>query len=142
MAAMRRGQLRISRAIVRSRDALHASRRENKRDRIVVLGRVTVPRWTLDKDSVEAIKVFSIRNPPLWWVYNFGPMATYQEIQKCVKQQFGISIKSCWIAHVKELNGLEPRQAHNRKNSRKREVPCPDDKRPLIESCFRRLRMI
>jgi hypothetical protein len=38
-------------------------------------------------------------------------MATYKDIQKYVKQRFGFEPKTCWIAHVKELNGLPTRSA-------------------------------
>ena len=34
-------------------------------------------------------------------------MATYRQIQEYVKQEYGCTVKTCWIAHVKELNGLE-----------------------------------
>jgi hypothetical protein len=68
--------------------------------------------------------------------------ATYSEISECVKRQFGFVPKTCWIAHVKELNGLSPRTAYNRTNARVRQVPCPLDKREPIERCMRRLGVI
>ena len=40
-------------------------------------------------------------------------MATYKEIDNYVRKLFGRSVKPCWIAHVKELNGLHPRKSHN-----------------------------
>ena len=64
--------------------------------------------------------------------------ATYAQISKCVKLQFGFVPKSSWIAHVKVLNGL--RVARNR--ARARQVPCPPDKREPIEQCMRRLGVI
>jgi hypothetical protein len=66
--------------------------------------------------------------------------ATYAEISECVKRQFGFVPKNCWIAHVKELNGL--RVARNRTNARVRPVLCPPDKREPIERCMRRLGVI
>lgn len=72
----------------------------------------------------------------------FDSMATYAEIAECVKQQSGFTPKTCWIAHVKELNGLRPRVAPNRTRANVRQVPCPLDKREAIEECLRRLRMI
>jgi len=69
-------------------------------------------------------------------------MATYKQIQNDVKKKHGRSVKTCWIAHVKELNGLRPRLAPNRISSRKRENPCPDWAKPLIEDSMRRLGMI
>jgi hypothetical protein len=75
-------------------------------------------------------------------VYNLLAMATYAKIQQCVKQHFGFVPKTCWIAHIKELNGLKPRMAHNRENSEHRKVPCPANRRLAIENCFKRLKMI
>lgn len=69
-------------------------------------------------------------------------MATYQEIQQDIKKRYGRSVKTCWIAHVKELNGLHPRIAPNRRSKTKREVPCPTEIRPLIEASMRRLGML
>ncbi|OYW37033.1 MAG: hypothetical protein B7Z35_11005 [Hydrogenophilales bacterium 12-61-10] len=58
---------------------------------------------------------------------------TYKEIQADVKKHFGRSVKTCWIAHVKELNGSNPKPAPNRQTS-ERKYPCPEWARPLIES--------
>lgn len=68
-------------------------------------------------------------------------MATYKQIQLDIKKRYGKSVKTCWIAHVKELNGLNPRVAPNRISTKKREVPCPENIRPLIEESMRRLKM-
>ncbi|NHN35628.1 hypothetical protein [Paenibacillus agricola] len=38
-------------------------------------------------------------------------MATYKQIQDYVKQQYGYIPKSCWIAHMKEVNGLNPKMS-------------------------------
>jgi hypothetical protein len=69
-------------------------------------------------------------------------MATYKEIQGCVKKQSGFVPKTCWIAHVLELNGKPPRVAANRTDPRTRQVPCPAEKRPGIERCLRHYLMI
>ena len=69
-------------------------------------------------------------------------MATYAQIQEDVKARYGKSIKTCWIAHVKELNGLKPRKAPNRISSQKRAIPCPPDVRPIIEDSMRRFKML
>ncbi|WP_279574116.1 hypothetical protein [Burkholderia anthina] len=37
-------------------------------------------------------------------------MASYKDIQMFVKQRHGIVAQTCWIAHVKELNGLPLRK--------------------------------
>lgn len=69
-------------------------------------------------------------------------MATYKDIQQDIRKQTGRTVKTCWIAHVKELNGLNPRPAANRRSATKREVPCPVGVRPVIESSMRRLGML
>ena len=41
-------------------------------------------------------------------------MPTYRDIQEDVKKLHGRTVKTCWIAHVKELNGLPgPGWAHS-----------------------------
>lgn len=67
---------------------------------------------------------------------------TYAEIAECVKRRHGFVPKTCWIAHVKELNGLPVRVAPNRQSRKTRMVPCPSEKRASIEDCFRRLGVI
>lgn len=69
-------------------------------------------------------------------------MPTYKQIQIYVKARHGCTVKTCWIAHVKELNGLNPRTAPNRKNGDKRKNPCPPSKRPLIEEGIRHYGMM
>lgn len=69
-------------------------------------------------------------------------MATYRDIQNDVRKRHGFAVKSCWIAHVKELNGLRPRVAANRLSRTRREVPCPPEIRPIIEASMRRLGML
>ncbi len=56
---------------------------------------------------------------------------TYSEIQNYIKKKHGRVVKSCWIAHTKEICGLEPKRSHRRKGERL--VPCPDDKLPWIK---------
>jgi len=69
-------------------------------------------------------------------------MATYRQIQDYIRQKNGCAVKTCWIAHVKELNGLEPRVAPNRVSARTRMYPCPASKRAIIENAMRHFRMI
>jgi len=69
-------------------------------------------------------------------------MATYKEIQEDIKNKHGRSVKSCWIAHVKELNGLQPKVAQNRLSKESRKFPCPPKIQPLIESSMRDFGMI
>lgn len=68
-------------------------------------------------------------------------MATYKQIQDDVRSRHGRAVKTCWIAHVKELNGLNPRKAPNR-ISRARQVPCPVEFQSIIEESMRRLGML
>jgi len=60
-------------------------------------------------------------------------MATYKEIQDYVKQKNGFQPKTCWIAHMKELCGLNVKVAHNIHFLEKREKPCPADKQEAIK---------
>ncbi len=69
-------------------------------------------------------------------------MATYCDIQNYVKEKFNVSIKTCWIAHVKVLNGLPMRRAPNRISSNIRVFPCPPDKRILIEEAMLKLGLL
>ena len=69
-------------------------------------------------------------------------MPTYKDIQNDIRKRNGITVKTCWIAHVKELNGLKPRVAPNRHSKTKRKVPCPDRYRPIIEESMRRLNIL
>jgi hypothetical protein len=63
-------------------------------------------------------------------------MATYKEIQEYVRVNFGYKPKTCWIAHSKEIYGLSPKTAANRKDSNKREYPCPIEKQEDIRKAF------
>jgi hypothetical protein len=66
-------------------------------------------------------------------------MATYREIQDDTRAQHGRVVKTCWIAHVKELNGLPLRRASNRRSPDEHVHPCPPKVRPIIEESMRRL---
>jgi hypothetical protein len=69
-------------------------------------------------------------------------MATYRQIQEDIRGRYGCTMKTCWIAHVKELNGLRPRVAPNRASKSTRQYPCPPDWRPVIEASMRRFGML
>ena len=66
-------------------------------------------------------------------------MATYAEIQDFVRKRAGRTVKTCWIAHVKELLGLTLRRAPNRSDPKHRLHPCPEWARPLIETALSHL---
>lgn len=63
-------------------------------------------------------------------------MATYKEIQEYVKKNNGYTPKSCWIAHCKELFGLNPEISPRRKEAGKRVSPCPEKKQKDIKEAF------
>ena len=69
-------------------------------------------------------------------------MATYKQIQEYVKSTYGYSTKSCWIAHMKGLLGLNPRIAYNRYSANSRTYPCPVEKQKDIEKAFKYFNMI
>jgi hypothetical protein len=69
-------------------------------------------------------------------------MATYAQIQEYLRRRHGCTVKTCWIAHVKELNGLPVRVAPNRLSADRRVDPCPASKRPLIEEAMRHFGML
>ena len=66
-------------------------------------------------------------------------MATYKEIIADIRGRHGVTVQTCWIAHVKELNGEPLRRAPNRIDPTARQKPCPDWARPLIEDSMARL---
>ncbi|MFX0150964.1 MAG: hypothetical protein ACFFAJ_09300 [Candidatus Hodarchaeota archaeon] len=66
-------------------------------------------------------------------------MATYKEIQVWVKQNYGFSPKTCWIAHVKEICGLKAKPAWNRAHSNKRQEECPIKKQEAIKKSLNSL---
>ena len=39
-------------------------------------------------------------------------MATYKQIQDGVKKNYGFTVKTCWIADVKEMCGLLNQEKH------------------------------
>lgn len=64
-------------------------------------------------------------------------MATYKQIQEWVKNAYGFTPKTCWIAHVKSENGKTSRVAPNRIDPGARKHPCPSNKRAVIEQALR-----
>ncbi len=66
--------------------------------------------------------------------------ATYAQIRERVRARHGRYVKDCWVAHVKELNGLTSRKSPGRKSPRAN--PCPNWARPVIEDAMRHLGML
>lgn len=63
-------------------------------------------------------------------------MATYKEIQEHVKKNHGYTPKTCWIAHCKELFGLNPRVSLRRNELNERVYPCPEKEQKDIKEAF------
>jgi hypothetical protein len=68
-------------------------------------------------------------------------MATYKKIQNYVKQRYGYTPETCWIAHVKQMSGLRMRKAPNRMGT-ERVKPCPPEKVESIRAALRHFGMI
>ena len=69
-------------------------------------------------------------------------MATYKQIQNYVRNNYGFSPKTCWIAHMKELCGLPVAVSHNRYSMKNRTNPCPPEKQPAIRKAFQYFGML
>ena len=69
-------------------------------------------------------------------------MATYAELREYVRARYGRSVKTCWIAHMKELSGLPVRTSPNRMSPTRRKHPCPEWARPMIEDAMRHFGML
>jgi hypothetical protein len=69
-------------------------------------------------------------------------MATYKQIQDDIRERHGRAIKTCWIAHVKEQNGLRVRTAPNRHSADARVYPCPVEVKAMIDDSMRRFGML
>lgn len=68
-------------------------------------------------------------------------MATYQQINDFVMENHGYTVSTCWIAHIKERQGLPVRRSWNRQGNG-RENPCPATKQESITEALRYFRMI
>ena len=53
-----------------------------------------------------------------------------------------VTLAYCWIAHVKEMEGLNPRKAPNRKDPDIRKVPCPENKVESIRDALKHFGVI
>ncbi|TVY02403.1 hypothetical protein [Paenibacillus cremeus] len=69
-------------------------------------------------------------------------MATYKQVQGYVKQKYGYLPKTYWIAHMKEVCGLNPKTAQNRYSPNSRVHPCPPEKQNDIRDSFQHFKMI
>jgi hypothetical protein len=64
-------------------------------------------------------------------------MGTYRDLQILVKRTHDRVMQPCWIADMKEKNGLPLRLPRRRSGPRVK--PCPDKWRPVIEDAMRKL---
>ena len=64
----------------------------------------------------------------------------YKKIQEWMRLRYGWVPKTCWIAHCKELAGVQVSRAWNRQSD-KRTHPCPPEKREPIFEAFKHFGM-
>ena len=69
-------------------------------------------------------------------------IATYTQIQAYIKEHYGYTAKSCWIAHMKEECGLQPKISPRRYSKEKRVHPCPTTKQADLLETFKYFKMI
>ena len=69
-------------------------------------------------------------------------MATYKQITEYVKNEYGYTPKSCWIAHMKEVSGLNPKVSPRRYSVNSRVHPCPQHKQNDLIETFKHFNMI
>ena len=69
-------------------------------------------------------------------------MATYKQIQDYIEGKHGFTVKSCWIAHMKEICGLSVKVSPRRYDENVRQKPCPESKKAAIEEAFQHFGMI
>lgn len=69
-------------------------------------------------------------------------MATYKEIQEYVKGKHGYLPRGTWIAHMKEICGLNPKMAATRRSPNKRVNPCPQEKQGDLREAFLHFKLI
>jgi hypothetical protein len=63
-------------------------------------------------------------------------MPTYKQIAAYVKNKYGYTIKTCWIADVKRKLGYPVGHCYNRNNGAPIKNPCPDDKFNAIKEAI------
>lgn len=65
----------------------------------------------------------------------------YKKIQTYIKEKYGRSVKTCWIADMKERSNLPVRKAPNRIDPNKRTNPCPANCVEMIKDAFKHFEM-
>jgi len=67
-------------------------------------------------------------------------MASYEEIQKFLREKYGYNAKAYAIAHAKEAYGIPTKKAPNRKGERK--WKCPEKRLPQMKEAFQHFGML
>ncbi len=65
---------------------------------------------------------------------------TYKNMKAWIELKYGIVVKTCYIAHVKELCGIQTRNVWNRCGDRI--YTCPEDYVHMIKDAFRHFGLI
>ena len=68
--------------------------------------------------------------------------ATYTEIKAYVKEKYGLSISSGYIAQMKDKVGLEKRKNYNIGSGKNKVPDCPPEKEAAIMDAFRHFNLI
>ena len=68
-------------------------------------------------------------------------MATYNQIINYVRENYGYTVRTCWIADIKAQHGLTVRRSWNRQGNG-RQNSCPETKQTSIEGALRHFGMI
>ena len=73
-----------------------------------------------------------------------GGRATYAEIKDYVKEKYGLSISSLYIAQIKDKVGLDKRLNYNHGTGKTdgRTLVCPPEKEEAIMDAFRHFNLI
>lgn len=69
-------------------------------------------------------------------------IATYKQIKDYIEEQFGYTPRSTWIAHAKEIYGLNPKMAATRRSADERINPCPQEKKDNLRQAFEHFEML
>lgn len=67
---------------------------------------------------------------------------TYGNIRKWVKEKYGFSVSTLYIAQVKGKAGIKERQNYNIGTGKGKELSCPPEKEAAIMEAFRHFRLI
>lgn len=68
--------------------------------------------------------------------------ATYGEIKDWIKEEYGFSVSSLYVAQIKEKYGFEKRPNYNIGDKKSRVPNCPPEKEKAIVEAFKHFKMI